>query len=62
MGILGKVGMLGLIKYVSFQDTLQGRIFYIYNNLLDYLARTCGNGKKHAQLETFAFQCWLADH
>lgn len=56
-----KWGMPGLIKCVSFQDELQGGIFYTYNSLLDYLARTCGNGKKYLQLETFAFQCWLAE-
>lgn len=39
------VGMPGLIKCVSFQDALQAGIFQIYNSLLDYLARTCGNGK-----------------
>lgn len=61
MGILGKKGMPGLMKCVSFQDALQGGIFYIYNSLLDYLARTCGNGKKCVQLKTFAFQCWLAE-
>lgn len=61
MGILGKVGMPGLVKCVSFQDALQGGIFYTYNSLSDYLARTCGNGKKYVQVENVAFQCWLTE-
>lgn len=61
MEILGKVGMPGLVKCVSFQDALQGGIFYIYNSLSDYLARTCGNGKKYMQVENVAFQCRLAE-
>lgn len=55
MGYLGKIGMAGLIKCVSFQDSLQGGRFYIHSGLLDYLARTCRNGKKFMQLETFCF-------
>lgn len=61
MGILGKLGMPGLIKCVIVQDGLQRWIFYIYNSLLGYLARTHGNGKKYVQLKNFAFQCWLVE-
>lgn len=58
---LRKKGMAGLIKCVSFQDSLKGRRFYIYNSLLDYWARTCRNGKEYLQHQAFAFQCWLTE-
>lgn len=58
-GILRKTGMVGLIKCVCFQYSLQGGRCYICSTLLGYLARTCKNGKEYVQLETFAFQCWL---
>lgn len=34
MGYLGKPGMVGLIKCVSFQDSRKGGSFYIYWSLL----------------------------
>lgn len=61
MRYLGKIGMVGLIKCVSLQDSLQGGRFYIYNHLFEYLSRTCRNGKKQVQPETFAFQCGLSE-
>jgi len=61
MGHLGKIGMVGLVRCVIFQDSLQGEIFYIYISLLDYSARNCRNGKKYVQPGTFAFQCWLSE-
>lgn len=55
-----KWGMPGLIKCVSFQDELQGGIFYICNSLLDYLVGLVEMGRSTWNLKPLLFSAgWL---